>query len=168
MILADLKWNKHECLMYPTLCFPSPLHRSWEIGLLRIYNCLFYSWPSLWKNKATPCVVAEVLLYANMWDTYHRNGYLVNESSWIFVAALPNLSNVASKFYSDMLGKWGPAEPSKEQIEATKRQKINGAEKHGLMISLQRNSLLALCFLISVWIRMILLIFARMAWQCGL
>lgn len=66
-----------------------------------------------------------------------------------------------------MLGKWSPEEPSKEEIEGTKRQKINDAEKHGLMISLQRNGLLALCLLISVWIRMILLIFARAAWQCA-
>lgn len=49
-----------------------------------------------------------------------------------------------------MLSERSPEEPSKEEIEGTKRQKINGVEKHGLMISLQRNSLLALCLLISV------------------
>lgn len=66
---------------------------------------------------------------------------------------------VASKLCSDRPGEQSPEEPSKEEIEVTKKQKVNGAEKHGLMMSLQRNLFLARCLLISVWIRMIPQIF---------
>lgn len=59
-------------------------------------------------------------------------------------------SNAASKLCSDRPGEQSPEEPSKEEIEVTKRQKVNSAEKHGLMMSLQRNLFLAWCLLISV------------------
>lgn len=45
VILADLKWNKHECLMHPLHYASHP--PCIVLGLLRIHNYLFYSWPSL-------------------------------------------------------------------------------------------------------------------------
>lgn len=81
-------------------------------------------------------------------------------ASWLFFfCQICVASKVASKLCSDRPGEQSPEEPSKEEIEVTKRQKVNGAEKHGLMMSLQRNLFLARCLLISVWIRMIPLIF---------
>lgn len=94
-----------------------------------------------------------MLLYANMWGTYHRKGYLINECSWILTAALPNLSavNETSKLYSDMLDeRLCPEEACEEEIEMDQTEENKRCEKHGLMISLQRNALLTLCLLISV------------------
>lgn len=55
-----------------------------------------------------------------MWETYHRDGYLLNGSSWTHTA-LPNssASNETSKLCSDMLGEGSPEGPTKEEMERT-------------------------------------------------
>lgn len=108
----------------------------WEFIITCLILGLAHERLKLRLRQTSPFVVAEVSLYANIWGTYHRKGYLINGRSWILTDTLPNLSasNVTSKLCSDMLGEWSPEEPSKEEIEGTKRQKINGVEKHGLMI----------------------------------
>lgn len=55
-----------------------------------------------------------------MWDPYHRNGDLLNGSSWTHTA-LPNssASNETSKLCSDMLGEGNPEGPTAEEMEET-------------------------------------------------
>lgn len=50
-----------------TVCVPA---------LFMTNDCWFFA-PglSLWKIKATPCDAARVLMHANMWEMYHREGY---------------------------------------------------------------------------------------------
>lgn len=76
--------------------------------------------------RAAPCVAVVEHLSASMWDTYHRNGYLINGGggSWKHTKSLPNLSasNETSKLSSDMLGEGNPEGLTKEEIEGTKRK----------------------------------------------
>lgn len=105
----------------------------WEFIITCLILGLAHERLKLRLRQASPCVVAEVPLYANIWGTYNRKRI---SHKRLLMDTLPNLSasNVTSKLCSDMLGEWSPEEPFKEEIEGTKRQKINGVEKHGLMI----------------------------------
>lgn len=86
---------------------------------------MFYSWPK--KTRAAPGVAVEEHLSASMWDTYHRNGDLLNGSSWKHTA-LPNVSasDETSKPCSDVLGEGDPEGSAKEEIEGTRPKTQTG------------------------------------------
>lgn len=130
VVLVDLKWNKHDCLMHLHVMFPilpNVLKRSFFWDLIITYFILVpaYEIFKLCLRRASSCVFAEEPLYANICGTYHGNGHFINRCSWILTDTMPNLSvsDVASKLCPDLLVKWGPEELSKEEIEGTNSEK---------------------------------------------